>query len=147
AEPVPFDLLCPPPFGDALHQFTSRSFIPRIIEVDRHVRVHSGPERYGRCATRPTVAGRRYPVKAELQLDGLLLPIPNVRQEPGPVESLARRVVIEQVRRARNAIADGPRSAFGPIEVSLGRDDQPILAGVEAVESTAFLAGVGVPEP
>src|ERR1700681_1923321 len=79
------------------------------------------------------------PRKAELQLDGPLLPIPNFRQEAGPVESLARRVVIEEVRSARNAIADEPRSTLGAIEESLGRDDQPVLAGVEAIEPAAFL--------
>jgi hypothetical protein len=53
---------------------------------------------------------------------------------------------VEQFERARNAIGHELPGAFGAVETAIGRYDQPVLAGVEAVEAAALLAGGGVPE-
>ena len=63
------------------------------------------------------------------------------------MEAAAGGVVIEQLQGARDAIGDEPPGAGGTVEEPLGRDDQPVLAGVEAVEPAAFLARGRVPEP
>src|SRR5947209_19110334 len=77
----------------------------------------------------------------------LLFALPNLGPEAGAVELLARGSVVDQLQRARYLIGDELPGAGGTVEEPLGRDDQPVLAGVEAVEAVACLPRGSVPQP
>src|SRR5688500_17242594 len=63
------------------------------------------------------------------------------------MEAAAGVVVIDQLQGVRVAIGDELPGAGRTVEATLGRDDQPVSASVQAVESAAFLARGNVPEP
>src|SRR5436190_23277762 len=77
----------------------------------------------------------------------LRLLLANLGQQARHVETLACRVVIEQLLRPRIAIGDKLPRPLRAVELSVRRDDEPLLARIQTVKLAALLASLRVPEP